>query len=328
MYIVCSISAWKTDQQRDKQKSAGFSTVPCWHLVSMTCKESLHHRRRNLGIPPEWLKDDLFLVSCCSCLLLIQLPVTSFVFPLTLPGFSVGLTLLDVILQESNVLGNGVFLCCFGTQLKRNQKLISAKTSCWNVRDSSPFWFAFLLHSLITSSLHTKSSHIISAFCWKAVVVCIPTPDLQGGTRPRDTRTGREAWPCCSQHCSGTMVINFKGSLRMLLFLVVQKVVATFSFVSWSLRCYTFSVTSPSPEKGTSSSLTLLWMCLLCTVLFFSLCSEHFNGITVKITSSKSLSTAQMLLWNAFNFALLSCFFLSHSVCFLTFCLPFVLHLH
>lgn len=143
------------------------------------------------------------------------------------------------------------------------------KTSCWNVRDSSPFCFAFLLHSLITNSLHTKSSHIISDFCWKAIVVFIPTPDLQGGARPRDIRTGTGGWPCSSQHCSDTVAISLKGRLRKLLFLVVQKVGAIFSFVPWSLRYYFFSITSPSAEKGSSSPLALLWMCLLCPVLFF-----------------------------------------------------------
>lgn len=90
-----------------------------------------------------------------------------------------------------------------------------------------------------------------------------------------------EAWPQCLQNCSATMVINLKGILRMLLFLVIQKVAAVFSFVSWSLRFYILTIILPSPGKGNSSSLTLL--CLLCQVIFFVLCFEHFN-----VSQSKS----------------------------------------
>lgn len=146
-----------------------------------------------------------------------------------------------------------------------------------------------LQHSLVMNSLHTKLAHIINAFCWKAIVDCIPTPDLQGGARLRDTKPRHEAWPQCLQNCSATMVINLKGILKMLLFLVVQKGAAIFSFVSWSLRFYILTITAPSSEKGSSSSLTL-WMCLLCRVIFFAHCFEHFNVLQVKITSSKNYS--------------------------------------
>lgn len=79
---------------------AGFSIVPCWHLVSVTCKESLCHRQRSSRIQPEWLKNDFSLDFCWSCLILIQFPLTSLVFPLTLTGFSIGLTLSDAIFKK------------------------------------------------------------------------------------------------------------------------------------------------------------------------------------------------------------------------------------
>lgn len=99
-----------------------------------------------------------------------------------------------------------------------------------------------------------------------------------------------EAWPWCLQNCSATTVIDLKGRLRMLLFLVVQKVAAVFSFVSCSLRFYILTITSPSPGKGSCSSLTFLWMCLLCQVIIFFSLFWTFNILQSKSPQVKDYS--------------------------------------
>lgn len=150
VYIMGNITAWKIDQQRAKQKSTGLSTVPCWHLVSMTCKESLHHRWRNLGIPPKWLKDDPFLVSCWSCLFLIQFPMTAFVFPLInwpLTGFSVNLTLLDAIFRKVVYWGMGVFFVVseHSSSITKNSFQWRPAVEMWGIPALSVLLFCYIL---------------------------------------------------------------------------------------------------------------------------------------------------------------------------------------
>lgn len=147
VYIVCNISAWKIDQQKANQKSTGYSTVPCWHIVSLTCKGSLHYRWRNLGIPPEWLKDDPFFVSCWSCLLLIQLLMTSFVFPLALTGFSVGFTFLDAVFRKIMYWGVGGFFAVLehSSSVTRNSFRWHRAVEMWGIPTSSVLPFYHIL---------------------------------------------------------------------------------------------------------------------------------------------------------------------------------------
>lgn len=187
MCIIGSISVWKTNQKSTKWKSSGF-----FHSAMLaSCVHDLWRKpssqMEEFGIS-FWVTEGWSLLSLLLKLpALFQLLKTPFVFPLTLTRFSVDLTLLDAIFRKAVYwgIGNGVFLHCSRTQCECNPKLISAKTSCsmWGIPVLSGLT---LQHSLVMNSLHTKLAHIINAFCWKAIVDCIPTPDLQGAARPRD----------------------------------------------------------------------------------------------------------------------------------------------